>query len=228
MSRPSWLESTNDLEEISSRVPQFPVAHPTLRSLDVQKVRCLWLISFIQDIRTFMGYFNGVGLLSFPSLHDAIRLLRDNYHLYMGPPYPESHLPGPEYELLACLFSIGIILQESIPQSHEDTSHMPDPSQTLGVLDMALRESHDAWCHSIYNLQSILYHTLMGLYGSRGFRVNYVMEMVTVLGTLSMEARRGVQKCLLNLFCSSWEPGNVLLIDDGWTPDSLLSSMRGH
>lgn len=174
-------------------------------------------------MRTFMG----VGLLPFPSLHTTIRLLRDNYQLYMEPPH-ESYLPSAEYEMLACLFSIGIILQVSMSQSHKKAPHMPDTSQTLSLLDMALRESQDTWLHSINNLQPILYQTLMDLYDSGGFDVNYVVEMATVVGTLSSEARHGVQKCLLNLFCSSRGSGNILLIDDGWTPDSLLSSMRGH
>lgn len=228
MSRPSWLESTNHLEEISSPFSQYPIAHPTLPSVDVRKVRCLWLISFIQDMRTFMGYFNGVGLSTFPSLHTAVRLLRDKYQLSIETYCPGSYAPSLEYEMLACLFSIGIILQESMSLLYEDPPHTPDASKTLTLLDTALRESRDAWCHSIHNLQSILCQTLMGLYDSGGFRVNYVMEMVKVLGTLSLEARQGVEKCLLNLFCSSGESENTVLIDDGWTPDSLLSSTHGH
>lgn len=191
MSRPSWLDPTNNLEEISRPLSQSPIANPLFPSLDVQKVRCLWLISFIQDMRTFMGYFHGVGLSRFPSLHTAIGLLRQNYQLSVEGSCLGSYPPGLECEMLACLFSIGIILQESMSLSHEDTSYIPGPSKTLCLLDTTLRESQYAWCHSIHNLQSILYQFPMGWYESGGFSVNYVEEMVKVLATLSLEARQG-------------------------------------
>ncbi|GFG26096.1 hypothetical protein IFM61606_06063 [Aspergillus udagawae] len=60
------------------------------------------------------------------------------------------------------------------------------------------------------------------------FKVNYVTDLVQVLGTLSLEARQGVGRCLLNLLYSLGNKDRTLLIDDGWTPDSLLSSMHGH
>ncbi|KAJ5721996.1 hypothetical protein N7488_000031 [Penicillium malachiteum] len=59
-------------------------------------------------------------------------------------------------------------------------------------------------------------------------KVTYVMDLVQVLGMLSFEARQGVEKCLLNLLYCIGNDNDTLFIDDGWTPDSLLSSMQGH
>ncbi|KAJ5104755.1 hypothetical protein NUU61_002102 [Penicillium alfredii] len=227
MSQPSWLESTNNLEEISRLPSQSPIAHPILLSLDIQKVRCLWLISFIQDMRTFMGSFHRIGLSIFPSVHTAVELLRHNLQLCLESTSVETYVSELEDEMLTCLFSIGVILQESISPLYESTSQTP-AFNTLTMLDSALSESQDAWSQSVRNLRSTLCQILVQLYGIGDFKVNYVVELVKVLSMLSLEARRGVEKCLLNLFYSLGDRGNMALIDDGWTPDSLLSTVRGH
>ncbi|KAJ5620224.1 hypothetical protein N7510_004208 [Penicillium lagena] len=226
MSKPSWFVSTNNLEEIS-HPPQFRNAHPDFLSLDFQKVRCLWLLSFIQDLRTFMGSFYEVRLSRFASLHTAIRLLLDNFQPSTETTCHGSYSPGLEDEVLECLFSIGVMLQESISLLYEDTPELLAASNTLTMLDTALRESRDAWSHSVHNLRLLLYQSLKTC-DNGGFKVNYVVELVRVLGTLSLEARQGIEKCLLNLFYSSEERGNMIFVDDGWTPDSLLSSMHGN
>lgn len=230
MSRPSWLESTNNLERIS-----HPVLSPSVMqnspSLDVQKVRCLWLISFIQDMRTFMGSFYTEGLSSFPSTHDAVGLLRQNFQLSIRSSSGNAHISEWEAEMLGCLFSISVLIQESICflSDGDPTTHTgPNP---LDQLEILLRNSKDMWGHSVHSLRSILYECLTKLFKEGVFKVVYVMNLVQVLGTLSLEARQGVEKCLLNLlYClgGNNKYSNTLLVDDGWTPDSLLSSMHGH
>lgn len=53
MSKPTWFESSNNISEISEQSFQN-AAKAAL--VDTQKVRCLWLISFIQDMRTLMAF----------------------------------------------------------------------------------------------------------------------------------------------------------------------------
>ncbi len=81
---------------------------------------------------------------------------------------------------------------------------------------------------SVYNLRVILFESLARLFEEGESKVNYVQDLVQVLNTLSLEARQGVEKCLLNLLYCLGNSNTTMLIDDGWTPDSLLSSMHGH
>lgn len=81
MSKPSWFESTNNLSETS----EHNISHNILGStIDLQKMRCLWLLSFIQDMRNLMSMSSQLymdGLLAFPSLYNAILLIRDDFML---------------------------------------------------------------------------------------------------------------------------------------------------
>lgn len=229
MSRPSWLESTNKVEEISCPRRERPTSQlPLLPNSDLQKVRCLWLISFIQDMRTFMGYFCGAGLPPFPLLHTAIKFLCNYYQILMRNSPSDQNILGLEYEILACLLTVSIILQESIPLECVDTHWKPGAQNVLEFLERTLEESQDAWAGSIHILQAILNKSLRTLSINGDAKISYIKEMVKVLGTLSDEARHGVGKCLLNLLKSSSKSGLLILIDDGWTPDSLLSSVHGH
>ncbi len=56
---------------------------------------------------------------------------------------------------------------------------------------------------------------------------NYILNMAQVLGSLSAEARHGVERCLVYILCPAEEIQQELLLEDGWTPDSLLSSLHG-
>ncbi|KAJ6085085.1 hypothetical protein N7499_004714 [Penicillium canescens] len=228
MSRPSWLESTNNLERISR--PLFsPCAMQKTPSCDVQKVRCLWLISFIQDMRTFMGSFYTRGLSAYPFTHAAVGLLRHNFQLSIESSGNDSHTMEWEDEMLGCLFSISVLTQESISVLSDGDSTTSTGSNTLHGLEIFLRNSRHMWGHSVHNLRSILYDSLTRLFEEGQSKVNYVVDLVQVLGTLSLEARQGVEKCLLNLlYYLGNNDNNALLVDEGWSPDSLLSSMHGH
>ena len=56
MAKPSWFEPTNNISEVSEpSADTFPLDP----SMDFQKIRCLWLISFVQDLwalRDFLPY----------------------------------------------------------------------------------------------------------------------------------------------------------------------------
>lgn len=174
-----------------------------------------------------MGSSHGVGLPLYPSLHAAVELLLNNFMVFLKTPASETLDPEMEHELLGCLFSVGVVLQESISDLSEGQTQTHSVDM-LTMLDTALREVRDSWCYSIPNLLFYLHQILMRLFDSGDFKINYVKELVGVLSTLSLEARQGVEKCLLNLFYSLGRRGNGGLIDDGWTPDSLLSSVHGH
>lgn len=231
MSRPSWLESTNNLERISRPLFSPPIMQHT-PSCDIQKVRCLWLISFIQDMRTFMGSVYTRGLSSFPCTHAAVGLLRHNFQLSIETSAYGAYITDWEDEMLGCLFSISVLIQESISALSNGDSTIPTGPSILDGLEISLEHSRHMWGRSIHNLRSILYESLTRLFEDGEFKVNYVMDLVQVLGTLSLEARQGVERCLLNLlYClgnKNNNNNNRRLIDDGWSPDSLLSSMHGH
>jgi hypothetical protein len=227
MSRPSWFESTNNLDRISPPLLSPPIMQQT-PSYDIQKVRCLWLISFIQDMRTFMGSVYTRGLSSFPFTHAAVGLLRHNFLLLSNSPVNGIRRTEGEDEMLGCLLSISVLIQESISvpsDGHLATSTGPN---ILDRLEVSLQSSRHMWGRSIHNLRSVLNESLARLFEEGEFKANYVTDLVQVLGTLSLEARRGVEKCLLNLLYCLGNNSNMLSVDDGWSPDSLLSSMHGH
>ncbi|KAL4947883.1 hypothetical protein BDW69DRAFT_177550 [Aspergillus filifer] len=228
MSRPSWLEPTNQLERISRPLPSPSILQQADHTIapDIQKVRCLWLISFTQDMRTFMGSFYSQGLSSYPFTHAAVGLLRQTFSQSFQYYRTETPMSELEEEMLGCLFAISVLVQESI--STPSTASWTGLN-TLDELEISLAESQHMWTHSVYYLRTFLYDSLTLLFGEGAFKVNYVMDLVQVLGTLSLEARQGVEKCLLNLLYSlGSNNSNGLLIDDGWSPDSFLSSMHGH
>jgi hypothetical protein len=228
MAKPSWLESTNNLGEISN-----PSLHLTLidPSLDIQKVRCLWLISFIQDMRTFMGSslnVYGAGLASFPFINEAVLLLRYDFQLAIANDSRAQGVSTHDQDRLACLFAISVLMQESISLLYDSSPMAPTRSNTLAILDMALAESESIRKHSVENLRSVIFECVMASQPDGEHKVNYIMELADVLSALSLDARRGVEKCLLNMICHAGNKGTKLLVDDGWTPDSLLSSIRGQ
>lgn len=178
-----------------------------------------------------MGSFYTRGLSSFPSTHDAVGLLRQQFQLSIQSSSCDAYITEWEAEMLACLFSISVLVQESISFLSDGDSTTPTGTNPLDDLEMFLRESRHVWGNSVHNLRSMLYEFLRRLFPEGEYKVNYVMDLVQVLGTLSLEARQGVEKCLINLlYClgNNNKYSNSLLVDDGWTPDSLLSSMHGH
>lgn len=194
-------------------------------------VRCLWLLSFVQDMRTFMGSFCTKKLSPFPFFHDAIDLLRQDFQLSFETCPNKSHVTQHETELLVCVFSISVLVQESLSPLADVETVYQSRQNALAEFEEILRDSHQIWRHSAQQLRYMLYNNFIQLYedGQRQRNMNYTMNLVQVLSTLSLEARQGVEKCLLNLL---YQLGNkdssASLKDDSWSPDSLLSSIHGH
>lgn len=178
-----------------------------------------------------MGSFYATGLSSFPCTHAAVGLLRHHFRSSIESFVDETYIPQLEDEMLGCLFSISVLIQESISILSSGDSTASTGLNTLGELENSLRDSRPLWWDSIHNLRSILYESVRRLFEQGEYKVNYITDMVHVLSTLSLEARRGVEKCLINLLYCLGDNNNdsdKFLVDDGWSPDSLLSSMHGH
>lgn len=222
MSRPSWFESTNDI----SRILESPI-HRTIAgaSLDLNKIRSLWLISFIQDIRTLMNvasrqYMEGLSI--FPSLYHALLLVRMDFE---NQAQKNFSFASSSYDRLTCLFSVSVMVQESISSASVIPSTSTD---SLALLDASLGASLDTWGSSVHNLTRFLHHHILNFCPDGAHKISYILHTIEVISHLSIEAQRGVEKCLLNILCRSSSGYVMFLADDGWTPDSLLSSVHGR
>ncbi|KAK9491414.1 hypothetical protein V1508DRAFT_357993 [Lipomyces doorenjongii] len=233
MAKPSWFDSSNRVWEISEHSLDNSL-HPMLASIiDLHKIYCLWLISFIQDMRTLMRSSSQLyqqGLRVYPAVHDAVLLL--HFHFQLDAQTSMHDGPTPEYDRLACLLFISVLLQESMSSTSTATLPTSDsfprpPSNSLAILDVSLQESRNLWEGSVANMHLFLFHHFMNL-PDGSLKTKYAVQMTDVLGHLSLEARRGVEKCLLNLLCGTKGGKLRFSAEDSWTPDSLLSSMHGE
>jgi hypothetical protein len=174
-----------------------------------------------------MGSFSSTGLSGYPTAHAAVELLRQNFQNSARASSSSQNIMEWEEELLGCLFSLSVLIQDSISVLSDGASTTANGSSTLDGLEIYLQSSQHMWMSSVYNLRIVLFESLARLFEDGKSKMNYVTDLVQVLGTLSLEARQGVEKCLLNLL-NSLGNNNKLVVDDCWTPDSLLSSMHGH
>lgn len=228
MAKPSWFEPTNNISEVSEPSADAFALDP---SMDFQKIRCLWLISFIQDLRTFMGFssrFYVQGLAAYPSLYQVVLHLRDEFQSSHSTASLTHGTSSSDYDRLTCLFSICLMMQESISSRPIDAMSNPFWSSGLDILEEALLQSRGLWDFSLQNLRRFLYCHLVESYPDGERKIEYVRKMTEVLGQVSLEARIGVEKCLLNMLCRTKDAQAAFLVDNGWTPDSLLSSMHGQ
>lgn len=228
MSKPSWFESTNNISEISEPSADAYALDPTM---DIQKIRCLWLISFIQDMRTFMGFssrFYIQGLSTCPALYKAALLLRDDFQAHHMDTSQDLGMTAPDYDRLTCVFAICLMIQDSMTTPLDGPLYDSLRSRGLVLLNGALAESQAMWEGSVQNLCPILHHHLTAFHVEGLEKVDYIKRMIEILGHLSLEARTGVEKCLLNMLCRTQGAQTTFLVDDGWTPDSLLSRMHGQ
>ena len=186
MSQPSWFSPTNNLSVIAN--PNILHSSVLGMEIDIRRLRSLWLISFIQDMRNLMSI-----------------------------------------SLLSSLLSISVIVQESLSQTRgqQFSSFFPNDMNALAVLDMSLSAAPTTWESSVHAIRSFLDQHFIRYYASGSQKVDYVMQMTNIISSLSLEAHRGIEQCLLNMFCRSREGGLRFRSDRNETPDSLLSSVHG-
>jgi len=224
MSKPSWFDSSNNIFELSAQ-PAAADRHPVGNLESLRRVRCLWLISFIQDMRTFLTSSPELGingLRRYGAVQDSLLLLRADMKQYTLNPPQDDACSEHEFARLACLFFICVLLQASAPAG-DAASPLAAPNN-FDLMDASL-QARDIWSGSVEDLHTALFHHFAQLLDSPQ-TTNYVLQMTNVLASLSREARRGVEKCLLQILSpvESDDDGSPL---DDWTPDSLLSSLRG-
>lgn len=232
MSKPSWFDSSNQLWEICDSSISARL-HPILGNHDaLPRIRSLWLISFIQDTRTLMNnslvlYSSGITnyshlQIALGTLYAAIPATNDN---------PDSHeCDEREYTRLACVLFIVVIIQSSVvsPPSEgvSPTSSSPIASVAdfqMADLDLFLGNRKSEWLTSIEGLYNALFYgfPVQGRSNISG----YVLNLSTVISYMSQETRRGVERCLLNILPHT--PSTSWVDKNDWTPDVLLSSIRG-
>ncbi|KAI0549760.1 tachykinin family protein [Xylaria curta] len=232
MTRPSWFDSSNQLREISQ---QSMVTHPVLGQLgNLYKTRCLWLLSFMQDMRTFMGNSPEIsdhGLAHYTYIRDAILIIRSDLYLHDEDLEDEGDMNERERIRLACLFYICIMLQGSVSQGYNpDTGNLAPVdfhhSYSIMYLDQSLARHHTQWRGSVQSLFHCLFQGEIAAQTPPS-RLQYALDLTNVLGSTSPEARHGVERCMLQILCQALMEIRTTL-DYDWTPDSLLACIEGH
>lgn len=232
MARPSWFHSSNQLSEISE---QGIATHPVLGHVgNLYKTRCLWLLSFMQDMRTFMDHSPEIynhGLSHYTFIRDALLVVKSDLYLRDGGFQADDDINERERVRLACLFYICVMLQGSV--SH---GHAPDPgvqvqadfhqSYSIASLNQGLANTHAQWQGSIHDLFECLFHGAMATQTPPS-KLRYALDITNVLGSMSPEARHGVEQCMLQILCQAAMEERTTLVYE-WTPDSLLACIQGH
>ncbi|KAI0525963.1 tachykinin family protein [Xylaria bambusicola] len=229
MARPSWFDSSNQLREIS----QQPMsAHPVLGHLgNLHKTRCLWLLSFIQDMRTFMGNSPEIynhGLAHYTSIRDALLVVKSDLYLHDEDLLAEDDINERERTRLACLFYICVMLQGCV--SHSDAGN-PVPldfyhSYSITSFNQCLARNYGEWQGSIQNLYECLFHGTIAAQTPTS-RLRYALDLTDTLSSMSAESRRGVEKCMLQILYQALTDGRTTM-DYDCTLDSLLACIEGH
>ena len=246
MSKPSWFYPSNNISEISDsfsclRISRqsTPLLEPTTTAgirihssnsdnSEIPKLRSLWLISFVQDMRSLMANssnLQSVGLRHYHSIYEAVTILRSSFLDSMR--NGDDALANVyEHDRIACLFYIGVMIQECVSSKYHNTiatTALTDTNSTqlispsnlsmctvdievdeksydrLATLDKAMHDQKSIWMASIPQLEGFLLNHFMNHLGNVN-RAEYVLHMTEVLTSLSREARNGVERCLLNMF----------------------------
>ena len=222
MAKPSWFDSANQLWELS----QMSRNHATPNEQHLQRVRGLWLISFIQDMRTLRSSatkFREYTLPSYTAIQDALELLKMDSQRGTPLSSPEASCTDHELARLSCLLLISVILHGTLASGDVSPSLAPC---TLFGLDKYLQERRLEWQGCVEDLHSLLFLDLMASPESTQ-TTDYIQQMAHVLGSLSSEARTGVERCLVYILHPTEDAGEQIRLDDSWTPDLLLSSVHG-
>ncbi|KAG8413953.1 hypothetical protein J3458_011610 [Metarhizium acridum] len=232
MAKPSWFDTSNQIKEISN--PSLSAAlHPILNDrMSLHRIRCLWLLSFVQDIGNFMSSSsNKNGLTNSTCIHEAVFLIQTDMQQHESKNSRVEDCPEGEYRRLACLFFISVILQASVDNNtYANTSRRFSEPELIHSGDVASLEKHlhgyiDLWHNSIEGLYSCLFQTF-AVQSARASKTDYALNMAHVLGSMSSEARHGVQRTLLHSLCQGSTDSRKMYQAE-WTPDTLLSTIHG-
>ncbi|KAI0815961.1 tachykinin family protein [Xylaria sp. FL0064] len=227
MTRPSWFDSSNQLREISQ---QSMATHPVLGQFEnLYKTRCLWLLSFMQDMRTFMGQSAELynhGLARHASIRDALLVVKSDLYLHEEDLQGEGDINERERTRLACLFYICVMLQGSVSDSGNTIPMDFHHSYSITSFDQCLARSYAEWQASVQHLFQCLFHGTIAAQTPPS-RLRYALDLTDILGSMSAEARRGVERCMLQILCQALMEARTTL-DYDWTPDSLLACIEGH
>ncbi|KAI1276782.1 tachykinin family protein [Xylaria sp. FL0933] len=227
MNRPSWFDSSNQLREISQ---QSMATHPVLGQFEnLYKTRCLWLLSFMQDMRTFMGQSAELynhGLARYVSIREALLVVKSDLYLHEEDLQGEGDINERERTRLACLFYICVMLQGSVSDSGSTVPMDFHHSYSITSFDQCLARSYVEWQASVQHLFQCLFHGTIAAQ-TPSSRLRYALDLTDILGSMSAEARRGVERCMLQILCQALMEARTTL-DYDWTPDSLLACIEGH
>ncbi|KAI1351405.1 tachykinin family protein [Xylaria sp. FL0043] len=227
MNRPSWFDSSNQLREISQ---QSMPTHPVLGQLEnLYKTRCLWLLSFMQDMRRFMGQSAELynhGLSRYASIREALLVVKSDLYLHEEDLQGEGDINERERTRLACLFYICVMLQGSVSDSGSTIPMDFHHSYSITSFDQCLARSYGEWQVSVQHLFQCLFHGTIAAQ-TPSSRLRYALDLTDILGSMSAEARRGVERCMLQILCQALMEARTTL-DYDWTPDSLLACIEGH
>ncbi|KAI1369606.1 tachykinin family protein [Xylaria arbuscula] len=229
MTRPSWFDSSNQLREIS-RLP--PSAHPVLGDLDnLYKTRCIWLLSFIQDMRSFMGHSPEIynhGLVHYTSIRDALLVIKSDLYLHEEDTLVENNTDERDRVRLACLFYICVMLQGCVSYPDAGSSMPVDfyHSYSITSFDQCLARNHAEWQGSNQNLFECIFHGTIATQ-TPSSRLRYALDLTDILSSTSAEARHGVERCLLQVLYQALTEERTTINYD-WTLDSLLACIEGH
>lgn len=197
-----------------------------------------------------------VGLRHYHSIYEAVTILRSSFLDSMRNG-DDALANVDEHDRIACLFYIGVMVQECVSSKYHNTIATTDTTDTntttlispsnipmctvdvdvdeksydrLATLDKAMHDQKSVWMASIPQLEGFLLNHFMNHLGNVN-RAEYVLHMTEVLTSLSREARNGVERCLLNMFGGRF--GNIGTssaaagVDKEWTVDELLMSIHG-
>lgn len=232
MTKPSWFDSSNQLWEICDS-PMSLRLHRVLGDEEsLHRVRCLWLISFIQDMRTLMNnsletYANGI--TKYTAIQKALGLIGSEVSEQDTPNPDEDVCSDGEYRRLACLLFISATLQSSISNSFEeenmDSGYQSTSNLDIDALEAAFYANTLSWATSTEHLYNMLFCGTLWNAGDDGV-TSYVLNLAAMVSRMSVDTRRGVEMCLLRILRQV--PASVSFsLDDTWTPDGLLSSTHG-
>lgn len=225
MAKPSWFDCSNQIWTISMQ-PLTDHLHPILGSMGTSnRLRSMWLLSFVQDMGTFRSKSPELflhGLAHYPSIHDALLVLKIDLNQSKAPSELEDGCSQGESTRLACLFFICVLLQAAV-STPEIPPGLTSGLGTMGSLNAFLDDNRNEWQDSIDDLYATLFRNFAE---SREMvaKTDYVLNMTNVIGTMAYKVRRGVERCLVHILCPSGGEVNQAHAAE-WSPDLLLSSI---